>query len=67
MLRAYEAVVIKGRIDWVAPRPQLADGTRLLVVAEEAEPLNRVSEADHCALETALGGVASRRMTWTGN
>ena len=35
MLRAYEAVYTEGRLDWVTLRPDLPDGTPVLVVVED--------------------------------
>lgn len=60
MLRSYQAVYRGGRLRWSAPRPRLAEGTRVIVVVEE-DLAAAEREAARRVLDTAWGAWGSNR------
>jgi hypothetical protein len=61
MPRTYEAVYHKGRVDWIAPRPHLPEGTRLVVVVEEQGCGLVGREATLSVLDAAWGAWGTRK------
>jgi hypothetical protein len=61
MLRAYEAVCRKGRLEWVRLPPDLAEGTRLLLLIEDRNPREMDEQGCREVLGAAWGAWGTRK------
>ena len=55
MIKSYAATYEKGRLTWVAEKPEIEDGERVLVVVEARQSRQRRQQEVHQALQEARG------------